>query len=50
MRENRTSGTVAGAPGNRSPYAGEEIRRVTPKGVGVVPLFVMVLAVGFSHR
>lgn len=23
MRENRTSGTVAGAPGNRSPYAGE---------------------------
>jgi hypothetical protein len=22
MRENRTSGTVAGAPGNRSPYAG----------------------------
>ena len=23
MRENRTSGSVAGAPGNRSPYAGE---------------------------
>jgi hypothetical protein len=23
MRENRTSGTVAGAPGNRSPYAGD---------------------------
>jgi hypothetical protein len=22
MRENRTSGSVAGAPGNRSPYAG----------------------------
>ena len=34
MRENRTSGSVAGAPGNRSPYAGDVLLGATSKGPG----------------
>jgi len=34
MRENRTSGSVVGAPGNRSPYAGGVAALVPEAGVG----------------
>jgi len=35
MRENCTSGSVAGAPGNRSPYAGGDSFSSLPPGQGI---------------
>jgi hypothetical protein len=41
MRENCTSGTVPGAPGNRSPYGGDDFdvscfTRAMPMAIGFV--------------
>ena len=52
MRENRTSGSVAGAPGDRSPYAGgakrkKQVELVPPK---VRELISQLEKAGFANR